>query len=72
MAARVSGILCPIILILGKYWKPLPLFVFGSSSVLAGILSLLLPETQGRGMPDTIQDGEDVGSKSTDIICNPN
>ncbi|XP_038058409.1 organic cation transporter protein-like [Patiria miniata] len=60
MAARVSGVLCPIILILGKYWQPLPLCVFGGSSVLAGMLSLMLPETLGRDMPDTLQDGEKV------------
>ncbi|XP_022088432.1 organic cation transporter protein-like [Acanthaster planci] len=61
MAARISGILCPIILILGKYWEPLPLCVFGGGSVLAGLLSLILPETLCRDMPDTVQDGEDAG-----------
>ncbi|XP_038075646.1 organic cation transporter protein-like [Patiria miniata] len=64
MVARVSGILCPIILILGKYWKPLPLCVFGGSAIIAGVLSLMLPETVGCSLPDTIQDGENFGSKS--------
>ncbi|XP_038075652.1 organic cation transporter protein-like [Patiria miniata] len=64
MVARVSGILCPIILNLGKYWEPLPLCVFGGSAIIAGVLSLMLPETMGYSLPDTIQDGENFGSKS--------
>ncbi|XP_038048377.1 organic cation transporter protein-like [Patiria miniata] len=69
MVARVSGVLCPIILILGKYWQPLPLCVFGGSSVLAGMLSLMLPETLGRDMPDTIQDGEQAGMGPGLSVC---
>ncbi|XP_022095015.1 organic cation transporter protein-like [Acanthaster planci] len=61
MVARVSGILCPFILLLGKYWQPLPLCVFGGGSIVAGILSLMLPETIGCPLPDTIQDGENFG-----------
>ncbi|XP_022084095.1 organic cation transporter protein-like [Acanthaster planci] len=61
MAGRISGILCPIILLLGKYWEPLPLCVFAGSSLLAGTLSLMLPETLGRELPDTIEEGEKFG-----------
>ena len=67
MVARISGTLCPLIMILGKYWAPLPLCVFGGSSILAGIVSMMLPETIGCNLPDTIQDGENFGSKSLQI-----
>ena len=63
MAGRVSGILCPIILLLAKYWGPLPLCVFGAVTLLAGTLSLMLPETLGHALPDTIEEGEMFGSK---------
>ncbi len=63
MCARVSGVISPIILLLQKYWKPLPLVVFGSSSVIAGLLILLLPETLKENLPETLQDGESFGRK---------
>ena len=43
----------------GVLWHLLPFLVFGVSSVLAGLLVLLLPETQGHNLPDTLQQGED-------------
>ncbi|XP_022084076.1 organic cation transporter protein-like [Acanthaster planci] len=61
MVGRISGILCPIILLLGKYWEPLPLCVFGGSSLLAGTLSLMLPETLGCDLLDSIEEGEEFG-----------
>lgn len=56
VAARAGGIVAPLILVLEETWKPLPLILFASSSVLAGILVFLLPETKGVPMPDTIED----------------
>lgn len=35
-----------------------PLLVFAVFSLLAGLLTLLLPETRGRVLPDTIAEGE--------------
>ncbi|XP_022094316.1 organic cation transporter protein-like [Acanthaster planci] len=69
MVARVSGILCPIILLLGKHWEPLPLFVFGAGSVIAGVLSSMLPETLGRNLPNTIQEGENFRASSGFPSC---
>ena len=63
MSARLSGVLSPIILSLQKYWQPLPLVVFGTSSIIAGFLILMLPETLDEILPETLQDGEDFGSK---------
>ncbi|XP_038078074.1 solute carrier family 22 member 13-like [Patiria miniata] len=61
LAARIGGILSPIILLLGDYLESLPLIVFGSSAVLAGLLVLLLPETKGRKLPQTLEEGEEIG-----------
>lgn len=68
-AARVGAMLAPYIansgeLIGGKFGKAEPLLVFGILSVIAGLLLLLLPETYGRKLPDTMQEGEDFGRKS--------
>ena len=60
-AARVGGILSPIILLLKDYVPSLPSILFGSSAVLAGLLALLLPETRGRKLPQTLEEGEEMG-----------
>lgn len=35
-------------------YKPLPLLLFSSVSLIAGLLSLFLPETFGNKLPDTV------------------
>lgn len=38
-------------------WAPLPSIIFGTTALLAGVLTiLLLPETLGRKMPETVDD----------------
>lgn len=59
-AARVAAIICPMILLLGEYYDRLPLFIFSGCSVLAGLLVLLLPETQDTSLPETIEEGEAI------------
>ncbi|WAR08499.1 ORCT-like protein [Mya arenaria] len=50
-------------LIGGKFGKVEPLVIFGALSVIAGLMLLLLPETLGQQLPDTIKDGEMFGRK---------
>ena len=64
MASRLSGILAPFILLLGNYWEPLPVIFFGVNAITAGLLALLLPETLGTSLPQTLEEGEELGSKS--------
>ncbi|XP_055954391.1 organic cation/carnitine transporter 2-like [Patella vulgata] len=61
MSARIGGILVPTMLDLKSIWTPLPLVIFGSLSIAAGILALLLPETTDKPLPQLL---EDVSSKS--------
>ncbi|XP_016944470.4 organic cation transporter protein [Drosophila suzukii] len=64
MVARVGGILAPYLKLLGEIWRPLPLIICGALSLTAGLLSLLLPETLNKPMPETIEDGENFGKKT--------
>ncbi|XP_022107241.1 solute carrier family 22 member 13-like [Acanthaster planci] len=61
VAARIGGILSPIILLLKNSVADLPLILFGSSTVVAGFLALLLPETRGQQLPQTLKEGEEIG-----------
>ncbi|KAH8417902.1 hypothetical protein KR222_007948, partial [Zaprionus bogoriensis] len=63
MIARVGGILAPYLKLLGEIWRPLPLVICGALSLTAGLLSLLLPETLNKPMPETIEDGENFGKR---------
>ncbi|GFR57680.1 organic cation transporter protein, partial [Elysia marginata] len=62
----VGGILSPYIADLGlivgggALSHSLPMVVFGSVSLVAAVLSLTLPETRGRPMPETLQDVIDL------------
>ena len=44
-------------------WAPLPSLVFGLFALVAGSTSLLLPETRGLKMPDTIEEAEMIAVK---------
>lgn len=65
MHARIAGLIAPFIAELGKVvWKPLPVLIFGSLSVAAGLLALLLPETLHQKLPETIEDGEEFAKQN--------
>ena len=49
----------PWIELAGKHYHPhIPPIVFGASALVAGSLALLLPETRGKELPDTIEQAE--------------
>lgn len=64
MMARIGGILAPYINVLSDVWKPFPLVIFGVLSLVSGLLSLYLPETLNKKLPETIEEGERFGKKT--------
>lgn len=63
MVARFGGIAAPYINMLAETWKPFPLIIFGTLALIGGLMSLLLPETLNKKLPETIEDGENFGKK---------
>ena len=56
MAGRLGGILCPYLNLLAATWTPLPLCIYGGLALTGGCMALLLPETLGKRLPETVED----------------
>ncbi|CAL1573518.1 unnamed protein product [Knipowitschia caucasica] len=61
MMARVGAMVAPMVLLSGDYISWLPGLIYGGAPILTGVAAMLLPETLGCSLPDTIQDVEDRG-----------
>ena len=40
----------------GTYTRPLPMMIFGMCAFAAGLLSLVLPETQNKPLPESLEE----------------
>uniref|UniRef100_A0A3Q1EH92 Solute carrier family 22 member 5-like n=1 Tax=Acanthochromis polyacanthus TaxID=80966 RepID=A0A3Q1EH92_9TELE len=54
-AARISSIICPYVIYVGVYNKVLPYLIFGTISIMAAVVSVLLPDTRNNKLPDLIK-----------------
>ncbi|XP_064652870.1 organic cation transporter protein-like [Lineus longissimus] len=63
MFARVGGLVAPQLVRLAIVWQPLPAIILGVVAITAGLSNLLLPETLNKKLPETIEDGENFGTK---------
>ena len=60
--SRIGSIASPYVLYLGDVtFFQLPFLVFGSFALLAGVSTLLLPDTLGAKLPQTMEEGEAFG-----------
>ncbi|VVC86946.1 unnamed protein product [Leptidea sinapis] len=58
---RTGSILAQQTPLLMIYWKGLPAIVFGSASLIAGLLTLLVPDVAQDSLPDNVSQAEALG-----------
>ncbi|XP_037079434.1 organic cation transporter protein-like [Pollicipes pollicipes] len=59
---RIGAIIAPFVAGSVAYYIHLPAIVLGVVSIIAGLLILLMPETRGTKLPDTLTEAEYLGS----------
>ncbi|XP_012502293.1 PREDICTED: solute carrier family 22 member 1 isoform X2 [Propithecus coquereli] len=65
----VGGIITPFVVFrLMEMWQDLPLAVFAALGLAAGGMTLLLPETKGVALPETIEDAEKLQSECQNLV----
>lgn len=67
----IANIISPFVVHLGTVDPNLPFLILGATGIVGGLLSLFLPETMDRDLPQTLQDGEDFGKDDSlwDMPC---
>lgn len=60
MMARFGSIIAPAINSLDEVYKGLPFLVFGATALLAGLSSMVLPETANRKLPRNLAEAENI------------
>ena len=61
MTARLTGLAIPYFSLFSHFWDNLPLLLYSMMAFSVIICSLMLPETRGRKLPETIEEGEAMG-----------
>ncbi|XP_055626421.1 organic cation transporter protein [Toxorhynchites rutilus septentrionalis] len=65
MCARLAGASTPMIILFDSFDPKIPAVIFGVMSLISGSWVLFLPETMGKPMPQSLQDGENFGKGDT-------
>ncbi|KAM6919983.1 solute carrier family 22 member 21-like [Lycodopsis pacificus] len=59
-AGRMGTIICPYVIYMGVYSKILPYMVFGTITIIAAAVSMLLPDTRNSKLPDLISQAKPI------------
>ncbi|XP_041974603.1 carcinine transporter-like [Aricia agestis] len=58
VSGYVATVISPFIVYSERLWSPLPLLILGVCAVVGGSVGIFVPETNGKPMPQTIDEGE--------------
>lgn len=64
MCARTGGVIAPMMYLLRSISPQVPMVLCGLCPLLGSALTLLLPETANKALPDTIEDVEGSSLRS--------
>ncbi|XP_078661842.1 organic cation transporter protein-like [Branchiostoma floridae x Branchiostoma belcheri] len=64
MCARIGAIVAPFVFLLHDVWSPLPYITSGGVALVAAGLVLLLPETLGTKLPQSLEESENFSRKT--------
>lgn len=67
--ARLGGLLSPFIAFAGEAFKWVPFYILSSTALLASISILLLPETKGIPLPETVRDSLEFEQYRLKLQC---
>ena len=67
--ARVGGMFAILIGLLSTFWQPAPMLIMGIMAVVAGTLALLLPETVGSKLPESMEEAINIGKNNERGMC---
>ncbi|XP_077127967.1 solute carrier family 22 member 13-like [Ranitomeya variabilis] len=70
MTARVAGIIAPLISLLDKYHRAIPMAIYGSGPIIGGLLCFILPETRNRDLQDHAHEANGI-PRSDNFPKNP-
>lgn len=62
--ARIGGIISLLLGGLRQIWGPFPMVIMGTVGTLAGLLALLLPETTGLVLPETMEEALNINERN--------
>ncbi|XP_014213904.1 organic cation transporter protein-like [Copidosoma floridanum] len=65
ICARIASMIAPFVATIGHKYEWLPPLVFGIGPIIGAALCLLLPETMDCELPETIEEAENFGKKTS-------
>ncbi|XP_041658342.1 solute carrier family 22 member 13-like [Cheilinus undulatus] len=65
IAARVGGILAPLVNMLAVYNPVIPTIIFSSTAIVSGALGFLLPETRRKDLPETADEAKNKRNETS-------
>lgn len=76
-AGILSQLLMPVVLSSSEVMKLLPMIIFGVLMMTGAVVTLFLPETRGKELPDSVEESKHLGTVSMatfrkNIMCGSN
>jgi len=62
---RIGAVSAYLIELLANIWKPLPVLLMGTLAAVGGIFAIMLPETAGVPLPETMEDALNIDQRPT-------